>query len=263
MRRDTTLIDHRVTVATSLRQAARGGQRQAVRGGERQAARGKKRRTACGVARRAGSRARRRAVSGAAALLAGAALIAGCGGGGPTNGSVASLGSHSSRSDTSTGSARASEGHEASPGSQAIAYSACMHQHGVPDFPEPQVSEHGSEVSVKIAVPAGVGHNPRFESAQAACRKLLPGGEPGQQTALTPTQQEQYLKAAACIRAHGVPNFPDPTFSGGGVHIEHRALNEHSPAFKAAVHACESLIPGGVHGGGSGSTSEAAPAPAP
>ena len=46
-----------------------------------------------------------------------------------------------------------------------------------------------------------------------------------------------------------MPNFPDPTFSGGGVHIEHQALNESSPAFKTAVHACESLIPGGVHGG--------------
>ncbi len=138
-----------------------------------------------------------------------------------------------------------------------------MHEHGVPNFPEPQVSEHGSEVSVKIAVPAGVGHNPRFKSAQAACRKLLPSGGPGHQTALTPTQQEQYLKAAACIRSHGVPNFPDPTFSGGGVHIAHQGLNERSPAFKAAVQACESLIPGGVHGSGSGSTSEAAPVPAP
>jgi hypothetical protein len=33
-----------------------------------------------------------------------------------------------------------------------------------------------------------------------------------------------------------------------------------SPVFKAAVHDCESLIPGGVHGGGgSGSSHEAAP----
>jgi hypothetical protein len=134
-----------------------------------------------------------------------------------------------------------------------------MRSHGVADFPDPQVSQHGSEVNVKMAVPAGaVNGNPAFKSAQQACRKLLPDGGPGSQAAVSPAEQAKYLKAAACIRSHGVPRFPDPTFSGGGVHIEHQGLNESSPVFKAAVHACESLIPGGVHGG-SGSTREAAP----
>jgi hypothetical protein len=202
----------------------------------------------------------RRTARAAAGLLATAALVAGCGGGGSTTGGVASLGSHTSASHSPTsGSAAASEGREASPGSQAVAYAACMHEHGIPDFPEPQVSEHGNSVSVKIAVPASLSANPEFKPAQEACRKLLPGG-PGNQAPLTPAQQEQYLKAAACIRSHGLPSFPDPTFSGGGVHIEHTKLNEDSPAFKTAVHDCESLIPGGVHGG-SGQVQEAAPPP--
>jgi hypothetical protein len=200
---------------------------------------------------------RRGAAYAAGALLAVGAVLAGCGGSSP-NGGVASLGSHTSSSHTSTGSPAASEGHESSPGRQAIAYAACMREHGLPNFPEPRVSEHGSEVSVRMAVPVGVGRNPKFKPAQQACRKLLPGGGSHNEAALTPAQQEQYLKAAACIRSHGVPNFPDPTFSGGGVHIEHQNLNESSPAFKMAVHACESLIPGGVHGG-SGHTQEAAP----
>jgi hypothetical protein len=202
----------------------------------------------------------RRAACGAAALLLTGALLAGCGGGSPSGG-VASLGSHTSAShSSSSGAAAASAGSEASPASQAVAYAACMHTHGVPDFPEPQVSEHGGATSIKMAVPAGVGKNPRFTAASAACRKLLPGGGPGSQAPLTPAQQEQYLRAAACIRSHGVPSFPDPTFSGGGVHIEHQKLNESSPAFKAAVHDCESLIPGGVHGG-PGHTQQAAPTP--
>lgn len=202
----------------------------------------------------------RRAACAAAGLLLAGALVAGCGGGSP-GGGVASLGSHTSGSHSSStsGAASASEGHEASPASQAIAYTACMHAHGVPNFPEPQVSEHGGSTSIKMAVPAGVGGNPKFKTASQACRKLLPGGGPGNQAPLTPARQEQYLRAAACIRTHGVPNFPDPTFSGGGVHIEHQKLNESSPAFKAAVHDCESLIPGGVHG--SGHTQQAAPAP--
>jgi hypothetical protein len=44
--------------------------------------------------------------------------------------------------------------------------------------------------------------------------------------------------------------------------LDHEHPHRHSafpaPAFKAAVRACESLIPGGVHGG-SGSSSRAAP----
>lgn len=193
-------------------------------------------------------------------LLIVGALLAGCGGGSPS-GSVASLGSHTSSSRTQTGVTPAREGHESSPGSQALAYTACMHSHGVPNFPEPRVSEHGSEVSVRMAVPVGVGSNPKFKPAQQACRKLLPGGGPHNERALTLAEQEQYLRAAACIRSHGVPNFPDPTFSDGQAHIEHNKLDENSPAFKTAVRDCESLIPGGARGGGSGHAQQAAPAP--
>jgi hypothetical protein len=189
------------------------------------------------------------AAGAAAALLTAAVLIGGCGGGGPSGGGgVASIRSHSSSTHTATSSAGGGAGPGSSASSQALAYTACVREHGVPDFPEPQVSEHGSSTSIKMAVPASVGQNPKFKSAQQACRKLLPGGEAGRAAPLTSAQQEQYLKAAACIRSHGVPNFPDPTFSGGGVHIDHRNLDEGSPAFKAAVHDCESLIPGGVRG---------------
>jgi hypothetical protein len=196
----------------------------------------------------------------AAALIALGVLVAGCGGSSPSNG-VASLGSHASKTSTTSSTAAGSTGGgESSPGSQAVAYAACVRAHGVPNFPEPQISTSPSGGSVKMAVPASIGGNPKFKSAQQACRKLLPGGGPGGEGnhQITPSEQSQYLKAAACIRSHGVPNFPDPTFSGGGVHIEHQNLNESSPAFKAAVHACESLIPGGVHGGSSSS-----PQPAP
>jgi hypothetical protein len=189
----------------------------------------------------------RRAACLAAVPIALGVLVAGCGSNSPTGG-VASLGSHSSKTSSAAGGASgaaapgaqaSSGGGEVSPGSQAIAYATCMHSHGVPNFPEPQISQHGGEVRVKMVAPAGAFKGtPKFNAAA----------------------QAQYLKAAACIRSHGVPNFPDPTFAGGGVHLDHKALNENSPVFKAAVHACESLIPGGVHGG-SGSAHEAAPAP--
>jgi hypothetical protein len=188
------------------------------------------------------------------ALAALSMLAAGCGGNSPTGG-VASIGSHTS---TTSSSAAPSGGGESSPGSQAVAYSECMRTHGVRNFPDPKISTHGNGVSVAIGITPAITGNPQFKAAQQACSKVLPGGGPGEAPnhQITPQEQSRYLKAAACVRSHGVPNFPDPTFSGGGVHIEHQGLNESSPAFKAAVHDCESLIPGGVHG-----SSSAQPAP--
>lgn len=189
----------------------------------------------------------------AAALIALGVLVAGCGGNSPANG-VASLSSQASKTSTTSSTAGGSGGgsdSSASPDGQAVAYAACVRAHGVPNFPDPKVSTNGNEVKVAIGINPSISSNPHFKSAQEACRKLLPGG-PGSQPAVSPAEQAQYLKAAACIRAHGLPNFPDPTFSGGGVHIPHQDLNENSPVFKAAVHACESLVPGGVHGSGSG-----------
>jgi len=203
----------------------------------------------------------------ATGLIAGlgalALLVAGCGGGAKTPtvahlgssttsgnpSSGASSGSGSSSSESGSSSSSSSSG-SASPDSQAVAYSACVRAHGVPNFPDPKVSTNGNEVKVAIGVNPSISSNPHFNSAQQACRKLLPGGGPGEGSdhQISPQEQSQYLKAAACIRAHGIPNFPDPTFSGGGVHVSHKGLDLNSPQAHAAEEACQSLIPGGLHG---------------
>jgi hypothetical protein len=190
----------------------------------------------------------------AVALAVGGAFLAGCGGGSP-GGGVASLGSHThGTSSAAVGSSggEPSSGGEVSPGSKAIAFSACMRSHGVANFPDPKISTSAGNTSVKVAirVSASQGSNPKFKSAQQTCSKLLPNGGVPTHSSLSPAEQTQYLKAAACIRSHGVPGFPDPTFSNGGVHIEHQAIDQSSPVFKAAVQACKSLIPGGLHGEG-------------
>jgi hypothetical protein len=193
----------------------------------------------------------------AAGLGALALLVAGCGGSSPGSG-VAHLGSSTASTGSSTGSgvgavssSGSSPGGEAQPGAQAIAYSACMRAHGVPNFPDPQITQHGNEVSVRVGINPSISGNPHFESAQQACRKLQPGGGPGSSSGppISQSEQAEYLKAAACIRAHGLPNFPDPTFSGGGVHVPKTAgINPHSPQVRAAEEACQALIPGGLHG---------------
>jgi hypothetical protein len=61
------------------------------------------------------------------------------------------------------------------------------------------------------------------------------------------------ISFSSCMRSHGVPNFPDPTTSGGGSHISIKSssgINPASPSFVAAQNACGKLIPGGGPGSG-------------
>jgi hypothetical protein len=54
-----------------------------------------------------------------------------------------------------------------------------------------------------------------------------------------------FLKFSECMRANGVPNFPDPS-SGGGINLNPGSgLNLFSPSFKAAQAHCRKLLPGG------------------
>lgn len=61
----------------------------------------------------------------------------------------------------------------------------------------------------------------------------------------------QAIKFSECMRAHGVPDFPDPKSAGGGIQIKlSPGMNPFSPAFKAAQTACHALMPGGGPGSG-------------
>jgi hypothetical protein len=52
------------------------------------------------------------------------------------------------------------------------------------------------------------------------------------------------------MRAHGLPNFPDPT-PGGGIQINaNSGIKPFSPAFQAAQASCHNLLPGGGPGSG-------------
>jgi hypothetical protein len=64
---------------------------------------------------------------------------------------------------------------------------------------------------------------------------------------ITPADQPDYLKAAACIRSHGFPEFPDPTFANNTVafHIPPN-IDPNSPQAKRAQAICVKLIPPGL-----------------
>src|SRR5271154_4133185 len=99
----------------------------------------------------------RRVIPAAAAITGVALLAAGCGGGSPT---------------TTTNSA--SGGAPKDIASAAYHYAACMRNHGVSNFPDPQVSTSGGDTKVAMVVPSSIGSSPKFDAAQTACKSILP-----------------------------------------------------------------------------------------
>ncbi len=181
------------------------------------------------------TRARRARTLAAAALVNGV-LVAGCGGGGPASPTVAAVNSTTSptssavsagaattsgsRTATTPASSTASSDGAADSGpstpaalaSAALVFSQCMRSNGVPNFPDPQAGggflfQRGAGIDPSSAV---------FKAAQAKCRKLLPGGGPpgpGAQTDPSPQALARMVKAAQCMRRHGIDDFPDPRTS--------------------------------------------------
>jgi hypothetical protein len=105
-----------------------------------------------------------------------------------------------------------------------------MRSHGLADFPDPS-----SSGGIEINSSSGLDPNsPQFQTAQEACHKYMPGPSPAQQA----QQHQSALKFAACMRANGVPNFPDPQFAPNGGILEPSGVDPNSPSFQAATKKC-------------------------
>jgi hypothetical protein len=160
-----------------------------------------------------------------AGLLAVAVILAGCGGSSPS----------------ATGQAAASSVPSSTQiRQQTIAFASCMRSHGVPGYPDPRVTSSPGQVHVRIT-PGGANPNsPAFKSADAACHHLLPyGGAP--QAGHSAQARAQEVKFADCMRAHGVPNFPDP--SRDGAFDLPSGVDQQAPRFKQAEQACANVEP--------------------
>jgi hypothetical protein len=74
----------------------------------------------------------------------------------------------------------------------------------------------------------------------SACRSKLPNG--GQPPKLSASQKQAMLRFSQCMRAHGVTNFPDPTFGAAGrpdLKIgQSLGLDPNSPTFQSAQKQC-------------------------
>jgi hypothetical protein len=150
-------------------------------------------------------------------------LVTGCGGGG-----------------SSSNGQRTPAGRSTGPADdQAVKYAQCMRENGVANFPDP--------VNGNLVLRQGAGapdpNSPEFQSAQQACKSQAPAGAQSG-PAGDPGAEARIHKFAKCMRKHGIPDFPDPKVSGGGVQMQiPPGVDPNSPRFASAQRACANLNP--------------------
>jgi len=133
---------------------------------------------------------------------------------------------------------------------KATTFSACMRDHGVKDFPDPDST--GQLTIDAVANRSSVDtSSATFTQALSACRDLEPPAFTG--TKRTAQQQETALRFAQCIRDNGVRDFPDPTPDAPLVdtnRIPSAAGTGGMSILNAAMRKCGDLAAGaGVTGG--------------
>jgi hypothetical protein len=160
---------------------------------------------------------------------------------------VALLAACTGGSGSSAGSGGSPNPGGSSSSPSAVAFSACMRSHGVPNFPDPNGS---GALSKETAQQLGVSSS-QYQTAQTACAHLLPnsGGQ-------SPAEIQQTLSSlrsfAECMRSHGVSNWPDPSTDSQGDPIFYLQgqIDENSPRIVTKIHACQHLIPPAFRVGG-------------
>jgi hypothetical protein len=146
--------------------------------------------------------------------------------GGSSGEGVARVGSTTTGTDSSSSSS-----------DPQAAYAACMRRNGAPDFPDADSQGH---FNLTPQVPRDT---PGLAAASEACENLKRAAYAldAQLAAGRRAKLQALLDYAACMRSHGVPNFPDPTVSDEGMGFDNLAqssINPGAPVFKAAERAC-------------------------
>lgn len=126
---------------------------------------------------------------------------------------LAACGSTSIQTATSTNATTAS----------ALRFSQCVRANGAPSFPDPGPGGYQRR-GINLDSPA-------VQGAMNACEKYLPPSGDSPPTPESARQEE--LADAKCMRASGVPNFPDPD-ANGNIQFPVGDPLPQSPAFQRA-----------------------------
>jgi hypothetical protein len=162
-------------------------------------------------------------------LVMGAAMgLAACSG--PVSPHVASLGKNIGHGSVTTTTMPAR-----SPTQLLDEWAACMRSHGDPDQVDPTV-DATKVIQITLAGNDGLGgENGVCGSYLSAAETALGGG-----TSSASSSEATALKFAQCMRANGVPTYPDPTGTvNQAIHASSASdLNPANPTFQAASTLC-------------------------
>jgi hypothetical protein len=144
----------------------------------------------------------------------------------------------------STGTATATSTKKSATGQEkAVKFAECIRAHGVPHFPDPDAK---GDFVFGIDVTPAV-----WQKAVIACKDLEPPGALSGKR--SPKQQSAALRFAACVRANGVKDFPDPANGEPLVDTTHIPSSNRPGGMtilNAAMKKCGSIL--GLAAGGQG-----------
>ena len=178
------------------------------------------------------------------ALAAAVALpVAACGGSGSAPPSVPSLSQSATagQAGSSAGGSRASALHAAA---------QCIRQHGIPGYTDPVLTP-GGQVYTDSRSFEDVSRS-AADAVEHACAALLAAADlsPMREPLAPPQLVQAGVRAAECLRAHGLPNVTDPTARsqytpghGFGMSAsEMPAGGKQSPVWQLARQACVAQV---------------------
>jgi hypothetical protein len=120
---------------------------------------------------------------------------------------------------------------------QAVKFAECIRSNGVSAFPDPNASGQFAYGIPSRSSPLNPS-SAAWTRAIGACKSLEPSGF--MPTSFTPTQLSARLKFAQCVRANGVPSFPDPTAHGPLIDV---SGGRSIPGLQAAIQKCSREYP--------------------
>jgi hypothetical protein len=179
--------------------------------------------------------------TGLAAIVAGTALLTAACSGGSSSPQVASLGTNTGNGSGSSTAALP----KGNPAQLLNEWAACMRPHGDPGQADPTIDANKMiHIPWNPAIPGG--YNGTYKGGQGnsgpgqycrayltAAQTALRGGRPQRH----PPDQAQLEKFSNCMRANGIPGFPDPTANGLSLNMG-GDLNPDNPALQNASKLC-------------------------
>jgi hypothetical protein len=123
---------------------------------------------------------------------------------------------------------------------KAVKFAECIRSNGVSEFPDPNASGQFAYGIPSYSSPLDPS-SAAWQHAIGACKTVEP--LTFMPTHSTPTQLAARLKFAQCVRANGVPDFPDPTATGPLVDVSNGSS---IPGLHATIQKCIRLNPAAV-----------------